>query len=624
MSITPELLHGGWSPSAPAVSPDGRWVAWVTGPVVSQGAPYAALWVAPADGSAPARRLTDGTRRVSRPRWTPDSGALIHLADGGLVRLGLDGVQAAPTAWTGSIGEVIPLDGDLLVLVGEPDRQEPRDGITVWTGDETPAGARLMLLTPGDTAPRQLTALGDRHVTAAAARPDCGALAVVSWDEPADEPGAFTARLHVVDPRHDTARDMGPLPLNASSPVWWHDGTAWHIALLGVVPPGPVGGLTVLDATVPPQGVAPGPLRDLTPSGTTCPVELVQSSGGPLALFADGLDTSVRRFRPAAGDFEEIARVRGLASSLATDRDGEVTALRISGPHTPNDVFALGSGGGGPRQLSDTRPHFRDVDWGPQERLTWTAPDGLPLDGLLVLPPGRCRADGPLPLVTLVHGGPYARYADALQFNSYVSAQHLAAGGYAVLLPNPRGSLGRGPAFAAQVVGDLGGAELDDVLAGIDQLTADGVADPARLAIAGWSHAGYLAAWAAARTDRFRAAIVGAGIADWGMQTAFGELGREEAGYSGSHGWEGPGPHSHDAVSPISYAAAITAPVLILHGEQDTNVPVAQAVYLHRALRHFGVPHEFVRYAGQGHVFSDPTHQADVMNRIRAFLDRHL
>jgi dipeptidyl aminopeptidase/acylaminoacyl peptidase len=262
--------------------------------------------------------------------------------------------------------------------------------------------------------------------------------------------------------------------------------------------------------------------------------------------------------------------------------------------------------------------------WGTQERLTWTASDGLSLDGLLVLPPGRSRADGPLPLVALVHGGPYARYADALQFNSYLSAQHVAAGGYAVLLPNPRGSQGRGPAFAARVVGDLGGAELGDVLAGIDLLTAEGVADPARLAIAGWSHGGYLAAWAAARTDRFRAAIVGAGITDWGMQTAFGELGREDARYSGSHGWEGPGPHPHDAVSPLAYAAGITAPVLILHGEQDTNVPIAQAVYLHRALRHFGVAHEFARYAGEGHGFTNPTHQADVMHRIRSFLARHL
>ncbi|MBY8884969.1 prolyl oligopeptidase family serine peptidase [Streptomyces sp. PTM05] len=623
MSITPELLHGGWSPSAPAVSPDGRWVAWVTGPVVPRGAPHAALWVAPADGSASARRLTDGARRVSLPRWTADSGALIHLADGALVRVGLDGEQVALTEWEGWVGEMIALDGGPLVLLGEPDDQEPENGITVWTGDETPAGDRLMLLAPGDIAPRRLTAPGDRHVTAVAARPDGAALAVISWDEPAEEPGAFTARLHVVDPHRDTARDMGPLPLNASCPAWWHDGTAWHVALLGVTPPGPVGGLTVLDVTVPPPGLTPGPPRDLTPDGTICPVELVQSCAGPLALFADGLDTSVRRLRPATGDFEEIARIRGLASSLATDRDGGVTALRISGPQTPNDVFVLRSDGR-PRQLSDTRPQFRDVDWGTQERLTWTAPDGLPLDGLLVLPPGRSRADGPLPLVALVHGGPYARYADALQFNAYVSAQHVAAGGYAVLLPNPRGSQGHGPAFAARVVGDLGGAELGDVLAGIDQLTADGVADPARLAIAGWSHGGYLAAWAAARTDRFRAAVVGAGIADWGMQTAFGELGREEAGYSGSHGWESPGPHPHDAVSPIGHAADITAPVLILHGEQDTNVPVAQAVYLHRALRHFGVPHEFVRYAGEGHIFSDPTHQADVMHRIRAFLDRHL
>ena len=153
---------------------------------------------------------------------------------------------------------------------------------------------------------------------------------------------------------------------------------------------------------------------------------------------------------------------------------------------------------------------------------------------------------------------------------------------------------------------------------------AAGVADPGRLGVAGWSHGGFMAAWAATQTSRFRAAVMGAGIADWGMQVGVGELGRAEAVLGGSFGWEGPGPHRHDQLSPVSYAANVTTPVLILHGENDTNVPVSQAEYLHRALRRFGVEHQYVVYPRENHSIHERNHQLDVLRRTRAWLDRWL
>ncbi|MDH6128099.1 prolyl oligopeptidase family serine peptidase [Kitasatospora sp. GP82] len=143
--------------------------------------------------------------------------------------------------------------------------------------------------------------------------------------------------------------------------------------------------------------------------------------------------------------------------------------------------------------------------------------------------------------------------------------------------------------------------EWTDIVSGIDLLIADGVADPDRLGIGGWSHGGFMAAWAVGQTDRFKAALMGAGISDWGMLAATGELGAQEAGLGGSFGWEGNGPHHHDRLSPISSASKIRTPVLILHGEDDTNVPLGQATFFHRALRRFGVEHEFVVYPREGH-----------------------
>jgi dipeptidyl aminopeptidase/acylaminoacyl peptidase len=133
-----------------------------------------------------------------------------------------------------------------------------------------------------------------------------------------------------------------------------------------------------------------------------------------------------------------------------------------------------------------------------------------------------------------------------------------------------------------------------------------------------------MAAWAVTQTGRFRAAGMGAGLADWAVQVGAGEYGRAEADLCGSFGWDGPGPHRHDQLSPISYAGNVTTPVLILHGEDDTNVPVGQAMYFHRALTQFGAEHELVIYPREDHSFTERAHQADVLERVRSWFTRWL
>jgi dipeptidyl aminopeptidase/acylaminoacyl peptidase len=318
-----------------------------------------------------------------------------------------------------------------------------------------------------------------------------------------------------------------------------------------------------------------------------------------------------------------VSITEGRVDSLTASSAGDVIAARVSTACQPADVHA-GPPGGQLVRLSDTRPDLRRITWGTQVRLSYHAADGLALDGLLVLPAGRRRDDGPFPLVTLVHGGPYDRYADEFILNWWPSGQWLATAGYAVFLPNPRGSQGHGHEFAATVAGAVGTDEWTDILSGIDLLIAGGIADPDRLGIGGWSHGGFMAAWAVGQTDRFKAALMGAGISDWGMMAGVGELGLQEAGLSGSCGWESTGPHRHDQLSPISYASKIRTPVLILHGQDDTNVPVGQAMYFHRALCRFGVEHELVIYPREGHPILERSHQIDLLRRARGWFDRWL
>jgi dipeptidyl aminopeptidase/acylaminoacyl peptidase len=382
-------------------------------------------------------------------------------------------------------------------------------------------------------------------------------------------------------------------------------------------------GAAVLDITVSADGTTSAGPENLTAGMTACPDKLIQVTGGPAAaLFAEGLDTALYRLDPAGPSFRRVTGWDGWAAALSASDDGTTIAVLASTAYAPRDVWA-----GSPDALiriSDTLPGLRGVALGIQERLSWQASDGLEIDGVLVLPPGRSRADGPFPLVTMIHGGPYDRRADELLVSWGQWGQWLAAAGFAVFHPNPRGGKGHGPEFAAMVSRAVGQDEWTDTLTGIDALVADGVADPARLGIAGWSHGGFMAAWAVTHTDRFRAAVMGAGIADWAMQVGAGELGRTEADLVGSLGWEGPGPHRHDELSPISYAAKATTPVLILHGEKDTNVPVGQAMYFHRALSQFGVEHELVVYPRENHSFTERAHQIDVLERTRSWFTRWL
>lgn len=620
-----ELLVDGALPHSPVISPNGRLVAYCVEVPGPNGRRSSRLWVGPGDGSSPPTPIAPAVA-CQRPRWSPDSTSLLFRSDGRLHHVRMNGTEPSAarilTDRQGGITDHWPLaDGRTVAVSAQDEASQDEGGDPILWGHSP--SARLRLLDLDTRELRTVDGLGDRHVVDVSQRPDGGPLAVVSWAQPDTDPGIFTAELHLVDPAGCAVRGLGRLELQAGSPTWWHAHDGWHLAYLAVTPPGPVGGMAVLDIVIPATGPA-AVHRNLTEGMTVCPAELVQvRDGAPLALFADGLDTAIHRLDPDTQTFRSVSTRKGLIASLSSSHAGGPVAALVSAAPAPTDVFA-GAAQGPLSRLTDTRPELREIGWGTQERLSYRADDGLGLDGLLILPPDRTRGDGPFPLVAFVHGGPYHRWADEFDPGWFAPGQWLASAGYAVFLPNPRGGQGHGHAFAAAVAGRVGFEEFGDILAGIDLLVEAGVADPDRLGIGGWSHGGFMAAWAVGQTDRFKGAMMGAGISDWGMQAAIGEEGALEAALGGSHGWEGPGPHRHDAHSPISFASGIRTPVLILHGQDDTNVPLGQALFFHRALRRFGVEHEFVVYPREGHGFAERGHQIDFLRRVRDWFDRCL
>ena len=630
VELTPEKIVDTKVPSDPRVSPDGSLVAFVVAPMGQRGEHRESeIWLAGTTGSPSPRKLTAGNAEDSAPRWSPDSSWLYFLSD--RTERGKAQIQRLPArnageaeelmSWKAGIGGFVSLpDGRTLAFWAEDEptdederRERERDDAEVF-GERWPY-ARLRLLDVETREVRTVEALGERHVIETA--PNSAAeLAVVSWPTP-ELDNLGLGELHVVDPSTGEARLVCELASGGSSLTWGEDGR--RIFFIGDTAPARISGMALfgVDAKA-------GEPEVLTGDLPACPTDLCQARADtPIVTVARGLDTTVERLVPSSKELALLAHYAGELRSPDVCDDGRTLAALRSTAQEPSEVWA-GTPEGPLERLTDLNPELRGISWGAQERLSWTADDGLSLDGLLVLPPGKTRDDGPFPLVTLVHGGPYGRWSDSLQLSWAFSAQWLAANGYAVFLPNPRGGMGHGHAFAASVAGAVGEDDYADVISGLDRLVAEGVADPERLGIGGWSQGGFMAAWAIGQTDRFKAAVMGAGVSDWGMMVAESDMQHFEAECGGSAGWEGPGPHRHDELSPISYAGRISTPVLILHGEKDERVPASQGRYLARALREFQRPFELVVYPREPHGIRERNHQIDILRRSHAWFDHWL
>ena len=302
-------------------------------------------------------------------------------------------------------------------------------------------------------------------------------------------------------------------------------------------------------------------------------------------------------------------------------RDNKHMLIMATAPNDPGLYYFLD------RETNEMSPIAVRQYGLPQEQLAVTravsypARDGTVIPAFLTLPRGRA-AKG-LPLILYPHGGPYG-VRDRLEYNPDV--QLFANRGYAVLQPNYRGSGGYGTAFGDAGIGQIGRAMQDDLDDGMDWLAGQGIVDKARVCIVGASYGGYAALWGAIRNpERYRCAVSFAGVADWKSMLRYD---RRYLTKKASASWKsritGEGDLDLDAVSPTLQAGRLTRPLLIGHGEDDSNVPISQSRRLVAALKKAGTPDfEYVTYEDEGHGLEDPAHQKDWYDRLDAFLAKY-
>ncbi len=424
------------------------------------------------------------------------------------------------------------------------------------------------------------------------------------------QPELFTTRIFSLTTSDldmdERARPSGPFGNLEVSP----DGS--FLSYVGSRLDGP----TPMDLFV--QPLAGGEPRNLTASSIDREINdyVWQDKGTLLVQVSDGFTNDFYHVT-TEGEAEKRTAFDGTnaGGSFAAKED---VIVFVGTTFTQAPELWISSAPASAQKVSDFNVSWKDIDLIEAERFRYESFDGKSVEGAL-LKPTDYKVGTPVPTVVLVHGGPSGRWSS--RFHSW--GQLLATRGYAVFYPNIRGSLGYGHEFLIMNRRDWGGGDYRDVMAGVDYLVEQGLADPDRLGIGGWSYGGYMAAWVVTQTSRFKASISGAPMTDLAS-----EYGTEMSSINSYDTWYLGSPYENLDLfverSPVTHVRKAKTPTLILCGENDVTDPVGQCWQFYRGLKRYKVETELVIYPREGHGIREEKHQLDLLERVVEWFDRFL
>jgi len=565
----------------PTWSPDSKTLAFFSN--AGQGE-QKQLWLVNSDGSG-AKALTQLSGYAARPRWSHDGKqiAFLYIEGAG----GGGPLMAAPTT-TGVIDKAIH-NQRIAVL-------------NVATG-------QLKQISPSDL-----------HVYDFDWAPDDKSFVATAAPGPGDN-NWWIAQIYKIDIASGKATSIYKPSLQLAVPRWSPDGKqiafiegimsdeGFHGGDLFTIP---AAGGTATNRT-PARKASASSLFWLAPDR----ILFTEYVGGGSAISELSLsDNSVNTVWKGA----EGVHAFGNFPNFALSRDGRFAAAVRSGYNMPAEVWVGPTGEW--QQLTKNNAAL-PMTWGKAESIEWPN-DGLHIQGWLV-PPATIESGKKYPMVVLIHGGPSGVTTSEWPAGAGM-ARAIIAGlssrGYYVLLPNPRGSYGQGEDFTRANVKDFGHGDLRDDLAGVDAVLKKYPIDPARLGVTGWSYGGFMTMWTVTQTDRFHAAVAGAGVANW--QSYYGQnlIDQWMIPFFGASVYDDPA--AYEKSSPIKFIKNVKTPTLVIVGEHDAECPSAQSYEFWHALRTLGAPTQLIIYPGEGHMFLKPENQADRMYQTIAWFDKYL
>ncbi len=603
-----------------ALSPDGKNLAW-TQTAASREQPQ--LW-AGAVGGAFARLPFTEPHTESDPSWSPDSKTLAFLSTAGekdQSQLWTLSAGAAPKKWTRLKGYAgrprWSPDGKKIAFLyiqggggGGPLYAAP-----VQTGviDQDIRNQRIAVV---DTASGRMSmeSPANLHIYDFDWSPDSTAFVTTGAPGPGDN-NWWIAQLYVI--RDGAARSLYKPKWQLAVPRWSPDGSKIGFIEGIMSDEGFHGGdLKVIPASG-------GSAENLTANGRTSPSAVSWLANDRLLV------TEVSKGGSAASEVSltpgkittlwegpEDLHAFGNFPNFSVSRDGTMSAAIRGGFNKPPEVAVGPIGKWKPVTQNNASIH---PAWGEAQNVEWTN-EGYPLQGWL-LPPAAVEPGRKYGMITLIHGGPSNSQKSAWPAG-FALPGVLASRGYYVFMPNPRGSYGQGEAFTQANIKDFGGGDLRDILTGVDAAVARFPIDPQRLGVTGWSYGGYMTMWTVTQTGRFKAAMAGAGIANW--QSYYGQnlIDQWMIPFFGASVYDDPAVYAKS--SPIEFIKKVKTPTLIIVGELDAECPAPQSYEFWHALRTLGVPTELVVYAGEGHRFMKPKNRVDFQDRTVAWFEKYL
>lgn len=621
-----------------AVSPDGGTVAYVVRVPLIEGEQSEYLshvWLARADGSE-ARQFTRGDKSATSPAFSPDGRWLAFSSSRGgknqVWVIPVDGGEARPVtdaeSGTGSF-QWSPDGTRIAYLMRDPEteeekarKREKRDPIVVDTNFKY-AHLYAVAFDPDGSEPEEAVRLteGDFHITAFDWSPDGARIAFAHQADPRLDEGARGSDISTVPT--DGSKAVSPLVAlggTDGSPRYSPDGR-WVAFTSSGETPQRVGLADVY--LVAAEGGEPRRLADSWDRNGGL-LDWTRDGGGLILQESRGTTRNLT-FLPVDGSpARQLTTGDGVMGAVSLAADADVMAFTWQETNVPMDVYVSPVSAYAPSRVTDLHAGIDMPDMGRTELLRWRSQDGrFEIEGLLTYPvdydPTRRY-----PLILNVHGGPAGVYVQSFTgAASTYNIQYFAQEGYAVLRPNPRGSSGYGKEFRFANVRDWGYGDMDDLMAGVDEVIEMGVAHPDSLLLMGWSYGGYMTSFAVTRTDRFKAASMGAGLPNLVSMVTTTDIGEYLVAHmGGAEFWEDY--DEYERHSAIYRIANVKTPVQVIHGENDLRVPFTQGQEFYRALQRRGVPTEMIVLPRTPHGPREPKLQMEVSPLILKWFEKHL
>ncbi|HEY7174811.1 MAG TPA: S9 family peptidase, partial [Micromonosporaceae bacterium] len=595
----PRPLTRGKGDVAPAWSPDGTRIAFLR----AQDGP-AQLWVLPADGGEP-EQLTTLPLGAGAPIWSPDGTRIAFAAAVDLHASAGDDDAARKRR------EASPMVSDRIDFQA--------DG----AGFLRTLRSHLHVVDVATKACRQVTS-GDWNAGGPAWSPDGTKLAYAAVTA-RDADVRFRAPVYTVDvaSHHATPR-LVALADGTGGPLAWNaDGSGIYVVGMAGAPVGHARLLRVPVAGGEPVDVAPSLDRNVMPGGPGYPGALPQLTGDGGTLVFCVRDRGCTHAYAVPVDGGEARPVVTGAGRVVSGMSvaGGAAAVVLATPTSVGEVVVVDIASGAETVLTAHGASLADIELYPRVERDFTISDGTTVQGWLIRDP---EASGAQPLLLDIHGGPHNAWNGAAD-EAHIYHQELAAAGWTVLIVNPRASDGYGEQFYNASIGAWGTDDAKDFLEPVDQLVADGIADPARLAVTGYSYGGFMTCYLTSRDSRFAAAVGGGVVSDLTSMAGTSDMGH----FLGEHELGGL-PHEfverYREMSPYARVENVRTPTLILHGAADVRCPVGQAEQWYTALRERGVPTRLVLYPDASHLFilnGPPSHRMDYNRRVVDWVQRY-